>query len=143
MPQTVKIETGDCELLPIEVGPHVAKIKFGDDLKFKNQLDGNPDAELTFYPVADKGVAGREINNFCNTSHGTTLTVPASGTVDCEPAEGNFAYEISAAGHSDLDPVLIIEPQIIIESWILFLLVAGIAALAGAAGGYSLGRKSG
>lgn len=116
MPFTqVKFDTMQCGTKNyIEVDKQIAKVLAkGDQIKFHNNLDGNVDATIRFFPLDSKGVG--EIGGFCTEMTGTTLPVPGTGApaVCTTDAVGNFAYEIVAAsGHEPLDPVIIIDPSI-------------------------------
>lgn len=106
--KAIKLRTGECDLPPIKVR-EVTKAKNGWDLKFKNQLDGDPDATIEFFDLTDKG--GSAIGGFCDGMTDTELTVPGGGNAICEPTlTGDFSYTVAADGHADLDPVIILEP---------------------------------
>lgn len=115
MPFTqVKIDTLQCgEDKLITVDKQVVKVLHkGDQIKFHNNLDGNAEATIRFYPLDSKGDG--EIGGFCTEMSGLTLSVPGTGTpVTCTTdTEGDFAYEIEASpSHQPLDPVIIIDPS--------------------------------
>ncbi|RZV34615.1 MAG: hypothetical protein EX272_12360 [Chromatiales bacterium] len=114
MPFTqVKIDTLQCgsDKL-ITVDKQIVKVlQKGDQIKFHNNLDGNVEATIRFYPIDSKGSG--EIGGFCTEMSGLTLQVPGTGspTVCTTDTEGDFAYEIEASpSHKPLDPVIIIDP---------------------------------
>ena len=115
MPFThVNLDTVQCGAdRMIKVDQQVVKVlQKGDQIKFHNNLDGNVEATIRFYPLDSKG--GGEIGGFCTEMSGLTLTVPGTGTpTTCTTdTEGDFAYEIEAAPtHKPLDPVIIIDPS--------------------------------
>lgn len=83
------------------------------DIVFKNNLPGNPEAQLTFYNMNDKG--GTVISDFCLGQKKSYFPVPGTGngeaTCTLAKLDGNYAYSVSAAGYETLDPIIIIEPQ--------------------------------
>jgi len=116
----------------ISVNKHIIRIKKNYDVKFHNDLDSenNSDiAEVQFFDADDKG--GSPLDGFCNGVPGPTLTVDIGKKVTCTVTHnpGDYAYTVKADDHLELDPIIIIEPQVAFFS--TSLLLAG-ALLVGA-----------
>ena len=105
------LECGDDKYIVVD-DPVSTVLKPGDELRFFNQLSGNPDATVRFYPADGKG--GSEIGGFCTEMTGTELDVPGTGapTVCTTTIDGTFAYDVTASPtHEPLDPIIIIKPD--------------------------------
>ncbi len=152
--KTIKIAPGTCSPAPITVDLPIVRVRKNNTLKFKNDLVAvapavaAPDAMITFYDLDDKG--GAAYDDFCNGYAGTTFTVPPGGPVQCDPTtDGAFSYTVTATDYQDLDPVIIIEPQMgstmlgpqPFDAPPLDLVTPGLALLIGLSMGYFFARK--
>lgn len=112
--KTVKLKSGpECGGLKTIIAdpPNIVLPNDSWKIRFKNQLDGGVDAEVRFFEADDKG--GYVISDFCDgMTDPDVLTVPGSDKEICEPDDaGDFAYTVQAAGHEELDPIIIIKPD--------------------------------
>lgn len=153
--KTIKIAPGTCSPPPITADPPIVRVMNNSTLKFKNDLvavapaNNAPNALITFYDLDDKG--GAAYDDFCDGYTGTTFSVPPSGgPLQCDPTvDGAFSYTVTASGYQDLDPVIIIEPQMspmapgphIYKAPTLDLVTPGLALLIGLTMGYFFARK--
>ena len=143
MASQLKFDTLSCGAdQHIEVVKYIIKLNADETIEFQNKLDGDPVANIQFYPLNHKE-PGYAISGFCDGESGDTFQVPGTGNGkrDCKVTEsGQFAYSIDAVSHKPLDPVIIIEPNVSIFA---FVVTAGVAALIAVSAAYAYGRKQG
>ena len=147
--EQVRFETGTCEYPPIVVDRPIVNIPPNASLRIHIGLDSNTDATMQFFSL--QGGKASPIGGFCEDVSGVNLPLPGTGApTDCIPTtHGSFAYTVTASNHQDLDPVLIIEPNVsnllpgkpMFDAPTFNPVILGITLLIGLVVGGLLGRR--
>lgn len=107
----VQIKSGPKGEYSIYVNHPLLEANVGDKIKFINQLTGSPTATIALYVV--DGDVKSKADGLCEGVSGNTLTIAGSGNVDCIIEYGGYIkYDIMAADHTSLDPVVIIDKTV-------------------------------
>jgi len=94
----------------IEVDHPLVKMLTGDTLKFHNKLTGDPEVTIDFFFVVDE-VKTPAIDLCSAMEDGTnTIKIPGGKKETCKiESDGYIKYDVTAANHTKLDPVVIID----------------------------------
>ncbi len=141
MSQNVFITSKPCgEQKCINVSKHLVKDKSGADLTFHNNLDGTTGLTVKFYDADAKGM-GIPYSDFCfkQTTEDFAIAGGAARKCSLMKGDGDYAYSVQAAGYIELDPIIIIEPQVALSMAVSYAMV-GVALIAVAFVAFRLGK---
>ena len=104
--------------IPTIGAPCAVTVKKNGKLRWRNKLkdvDGGTNqgevATVTLYEVKETGNVQIKAKDFCAGYSGDLLVIPAKSVYVCDVIfHGEFKYDVVAAGHQDLDPIIIVQP---------------------------------